>query len=202
MRHYVYYSYEEWGRGYIGVRSCKCDPAEDSYLGSYRDKTFKPSSKIVLAEFDNRQDAEKAECDLHEFFSVVANPHFVNQVKNTLKGFSRAGAKNSPEHRLKTSIANRGEKNPNYGKPRSEATRQKQSTALRNRKFSTETLERMKRSSANRRKPIALEEMKSGRVYEFESINEAARQLGLNVGNVSNVFTGRQRTVQGYRLTS
>jgi hypothetical protein len=41
--HYVYYSYEEYGRGYIGSRTCKCLPEKDvKYFGSYKDKKFKP----------------------------------------------------------------------------------------------------------------------------------------------------------------
>lgn len=200
--HYVYYSHEEWGRGYIGVRSCSCTPDKDSYLGSYRDKTFKPNQKIILMEFKSRAEAEQAERDLHEFFSVVENSHFANQVKNTLNGFSRAGAKNSLEHRQKTRAANIGEKNPNYGKPRSESTKQKQSRALKNRKFRPETIDKMKAASVKRQKAIALQEIKSGEVHNFASINEAARQLGLNVGNVSNLFNGRQQTVKGYKLVS
>ena len=46
--HYVYYSYEEFGRGYIGCRTCNCLPEEDDYLGSYHDETFSPTNKIVL----------------------------------------------------------------------------------------------------------------------------------------------------------
>ena len=50
---YVYYSYEPWGRGYIGKRECECLPEEDvKYFGSYRDKTFKPTEKIILQTFD------------------------------------------------------------------------------------------------------------------------------------------------------
>jgi len=45
---YVYYSYEPWGRGYIGKRECWCLPEEDTkYFGSFRDKTFKPTEKII-----------------------------------------------------------------------------------------------------------------------------------------------------------
>jgi hypothetical protein len=33
--HYVYYSYEEFGRDYIGCKICNCFPEDDaSYLGS------------------------------------------------------------------------------------------------------------------------------------------------------------------------
>jgi len=84
MHHYVYYSYEEWGRGYIGVRSCHCSPDQDIYFGSYRDKTFSPTEKIIISEFESRQEAEKAEKTLQEFFSVVKNPHFANQAINLL----------------------------------------------------------------------------------------------------------------------
>ncbi len=47
--HYVYYSYEEWGRGYIGSRTCKCHAKDDvKYFGSFLDKTFNPTQKIIL----------------------------------------------------------------------------------------------------------------------------------------------------------
>jgi hypothetical protein len=42
MHFYVYYSYEEYGRGYIGQRQCKCLPEKDvNYFGSFHDKTSK-----------------------------------------------------------------------------------------------------------------------------------------------------------------
>jgi hypothetical protein len=44
--YYVYYSYELWGRGYIGKRECMCLPEEDvKYFGSFTDKTFEPTEK-------------------------------------------------------------------------------------------------------------------------------------------------------------
>ena len=47
--HYVYYSYEEWGRGYIGCRTCSCLPSEDKkYFGSFKDKSFYPTNKMEL----------------------------------------------------------------------------------------------------------------------------------------------------------
>ena len=37
--HYTYYSYQEWGMGYFGSRSCECLPEEDiKYFGSFSDK--------------------------------------------------------------------------------------------------------------------------------------------------------------------
>ena len=92
MYHYVYYSYEEWGRGYIGVRSCKCLPEEDTkYFGSFYDKTFKPTSKIILAEFPDRESALAAEVELHAFYQVHKNPHFANKARQTSLGYANDG---------------------------------------------------------------------------------------------------------------
>jgi hypothetical protein len=85
---YVYYSYEEFGRGYIGKRECKCLPEEDvKYFGSYRDKNFKPTQKIILQVFASRKEAMEAEITLHNFYEVHKNPHFANKAKANSTGF-------------------------------------------------------------------------------------------------------------------
>jgi hypothetical protein len=82
---YVYYSYEPWGRGYIGKRECSCLPENDfKYFGSYTDKSFKPTEKIILEVFDTRKDAYKAEAKLHNFYDVKNNPHFANKTNQFL----------------------------------------------------------------------------------------------------------------------
>lgn len=86
--HYVYYSYEEWGRGYIGKRSSKVPPDEDRYMGSFKDKTFKPTNKIVINIFDTEEEALKCEVLLHKFYDIDRNPHFANQAKQTSIKFS------------------------------------------------------------------------------------------------------------------
>lgn len=107
--HYVYYSYEEWGRGYIGSRSCDCIPEKDTnYFGSFTDKTFKPKNKIILQEFNCRKDAFKFEAFLHEFYQVHINKHFANRAKLTTTGFSRLGIKLSRETREKMSKSAKG----------------------------------------------------------------------------------------------
>jgi hypothetical protein len=103
MHHYVYYSYEEWGRGYIGVRSCKCHPEEDcKYIGSYTDRTFKPTRKEVLEQFSSREDAIEAEILLHNFFEVHLNSHFANRSKQTSVGYDRKGVPISEEAKQKS----------------------------------------------------------------------------------------------------
>lgn len=99
---YVYYSYEEWGRGYIGRRECTCLPTEDvKYFGSFKDKSFQPTQKIILALFETREEMCQAEVDLHLHFEVDSNPHFANRARQTSSKF----------YMDKT-----GEKNPNFGK--------------------------------------------------------------------------------------
>jgi hypothetical protein len=112
MNHYVYYSYEEWGRGYVGSRSCKCLPKEDSgYLGSYSDKTFHPSGKIILYIGDSREVVNAVEVQLHNFFEVDINPHFANQAKQRSKGFFRSG----PHTEETIAKIKRNRKNKNTG---------------------------------------------------------------------------------------
>ena len=130
MKHfYVYYSYEEYGRGYIGKRECKCLPEEDiSYFGSFHDKTFRPTQKIILETFDTVEEALEAECSLHNFYEIDKNPHFANRAKQTSTGFyyNRKGQKypkilgdNHPskreELRKNLSVKRKGNKNPMYG---------------------------------------------------------------------------------------
>lgn len=132
--HYVYYSYEEWGRGYIGVRSTKLDPQKDLYVGSFRDKHFKPTQKIVLQVFGTRKEAIEAEIALHNFYQVHTNPHFANRSKQTSTGFTAPvvnpmrGKNHSEEAKRKISEFRRtctGEKAPMFGKTHSEEARKK-----------------------------------------------------------------------------
>lgn len=110
--HYVYYSYEEFGRGYIGCRTCNCLPEEDNYLGSYHDETFSPTNKIVLETFSTREEALQAEIDLHEFYQVDKNPHFANKARQKTTGFYYSEKKF-------------GEENPFYQKQHTEETKSK-----------------------------------------------------------------------------
>jgi len=87
--HYVYYSYEEYGRGYIGKRSSKLPPDQDPYLGSFTDKTFKPTKKIIIATFSSSEEAMRAEIALHRLFKVDKSAHFANKVIHPSPRFCR-----------------------------------------------------------------------------------------------------------------
>jgi hypothetical protein len=144
MKHYVYYSYEEWGRGYLGVRSCDCDVELDSnYLGSYRDKDFCPTQKIVVAEFETRKEAVAAEILLHDFFDVAVNPKFANLSKATSTGFDKTGVKASKDTLLRMREAQ-------LGKKHTEKTRQKLSEVHIGKTHTEETKKKMSESHTGR----------------------------------------------------
>jgi hypothetical protein len=88
--HYTYYSYEPEGRGYIGKRSSHVPPEEDPYLGSFSDKTFKPTHKTVIATYETAQEALKAESALQCLFNAHKAEHFANKVIYPLGKFGHS----------------------------------------------------------------------------------------------------------------
>ena len=146
--HYTYYSYEEWGMGYFGSRSCECLPEEDvEYFGSFKDKNFKPTQKIILKDdYPTRVEAIEDEVILHDYYDVDINPHFANKSKQKTTGFyySAKGVVRSEEYKKKMSERLKGreikpewiektlqkrrsydrEQNPFYGKTHNEKTRE------------------------------------------------------------------------------
>ena len=131
MHHYIYYSYEEKGRGYIGSRSCDCKPEKDPYFGSFKDKTFKPTKKIILAECKTKEDRYALEFFYQKLYNVVENPHFANRAFQTTSGFSRLGLPNSKESREKMSASRRNRPSGMKGKKHSEKTKEQISNSLR-----------------------------------------------------------------------
>ena len=110
--YYTYYSYEEYGRGYFGSRGCKCLPEKDvKYFGSFKDKTFRPTQKIILKDdYATREEAIADEIILHDYYDVANNPHFANKAKATSTGFYISG-----EDAIKNGKKN-GKRNYEFGK--------------------------------------------------------------------------------------
>ena len=191
--HYVYSSYEEWGREYIGVRSCDCMPEEDTkYFGSFRDKTFKPTGKNILFVCRTRKEAAEIEIILHDFFDVAVNSKFANRSKAVSTGFSTAGVPKTEEqkkahsermsgkalteeHKRKLSEANTGENNPNYGVPNSEAQKKAHSERMSGRYIGA--------LNPSSKAVIAIEP--DGAERHFGGRNQAARELEINRGDLS-----------------
>jgi curved DNA-binding protein CbpA len=134
---YTYYSYEEFGRGYIGYRKCPkiYTPDQDPYRGSYTDKTFKPSAKIVLTTHPNAEEAREAERKIQEFFDVLNNPHFVNKSIQTGKGFYIKNHTEDTKNKIRDAAR---------GRIISPETRKKQSESKKGKKLSDEVVEKLK----------------------------------------------------------
>jgi hypothetical protein len=173
---YVYYSYEEFGRGYIGSRGCKCLPEDDSrYYGSFRDKNFNPTQKIILGVYESRKDAYESEILLHEFYDVARNPHFANRSKLTTTGFTIEGfplgkgrklseetkkkmseiakkRKLSEETKRKISEKVRGENHPFYGKTFSPEVRKRMSEGGKGKVLSEEHKRKIRESNIGKKR--------------------------------------------------
>jgi NUMOD3 motif. len=144
--YYTYYSYEEFGRGYIGCRKCPDGktPETDTYLGSYSDKTFKPTAKVILTTHDSADEALSAEIKIQRFYKVVENPHFANRAYQTSNGFRYAACgvnhhmygknhRESSKEKLSKSRKSLNFSGPNnhfFGKTHTEETRNKISNSL------------------------------------------------------------------------
>jgi hypothetical protein len=142
--YYTYYSYEEWGRGYFGSRKCKCLPEEDvKYFGSFYDKTFKPTQKIILKDdYATREEALADEVILHDYYDVANNPHFANQAKATSTKFISNSEDVARRNRAKI-----GEKNPMYGKKRPDVVERNKSGRGKKVKYSEIGLKTMQKTA-------------------------------------------------------
>jgi hypothetical protein len=138
--YYTYYSYEEYGRGYFGSRKCYCPPEEDiKYFGSSKDKTFKPTQKIILkGDYNTREEAYADEIILQQYYKVVENPHFANKAYQTSTGFSTYGKKHTEEHKKHLSKLLKGRKtygnkpHPFKGKKHTKDWKLNQSNRMKN----------------------------------------------------------------------
>lgn len=226
MNHYIYYSYEEKGRGYIGSRSCKCEPEKDNYFGSFTDKTFKPNKKIILAKCNTKKERYFLEYMFQKMHNVVENPHFANKAFQTTTGFSRLGLKNSKESRRKMSESRKNRPSGMKGKKHSEETKKRISDSLKKgpprntankwtderrkkhsqvmtgrkgTKHSTITKELLREKLS---KEITLKNINTGEVKTFSSQKQAARYIKTSQGGISNLFTSRAKQLKGWVIFS
>jgi hypothetical protein len=181
MFHFVYNSYEAWGRNYIGVHST--DNLDDGYLGSSRDPTFSPKEKDILEFFETREEAKAAEITLHEFFDVENNPLFAN-LKNagSMKfdhGRDVLASFSSKQLRL-------------YGSKGGKSKSDKKLDAARS---------NGKKGAPKISKPVLVTNLETGVSFECYSCREAARQTGLHLPWVYELAKGRRESRNNWAIT-
>jgi group I intron endonuclease len=226
MNHYIYYSYEKNGRGYIGSRSCICDPKDDNYFGSFKDKTFAPTKKIILAICQSKKERYELEYFYQKIHNVVENPHFANRAFQTTSGFSRLGLFNSEESRKKMSLARRGRQSGMLGKKHTEETKKriskslkgrscpsrgrkwtnerkkKHSECLKGRKGVTPTEETKQAIREKLSKPTFLKNLVTGEFKSFPSQKSAADFIGVKQGAIANLLAGRANRVKEWAIAT
>lgn len=114
MFHYTYKIHYSDGKYYIGARSCKCKPEEDTkYIGSSK---YTPNhllvKKEILQVFQTRKEALEHEVYLHNLYDVAVNEQFYNRAKQTNTSFDVTGTHLSKEHKEKIISSLRGRTRP------------------------------------------------------------------------------------------
>jgi len=218
--HYVYYSYQEWGRGYFGSRTCKCPPEKDiKYFGSFKDKTFKPTQKIIIKDdYATREEAYVDEIILQEYYKVVENPHFANRAYQTSTKFSTIGLFPSVETRKKLSQKGKGRKvskitkekigNLHRGKIVSEESRNKMSKSHKGKVLSSEHKQNIRNScikNMEKNKKMYCKYIFTfispyGKIIETYDVMDFCKQNNLTFSKVYETSVGKQSHHKGWKI--
>lgn len=163
MNHYTYEILYSNGLKYLGVRSCKCKPEEDTkYIGSSK---YTPNnllvSKTILRTFKSRKEALQHEQFLQSYANVVENPYYYNRCIQTSTKFDTTGLKliHTPEHREKIKKSLTGRKR---SKEECEAISKAKKGIKRNKPHSAESRLKMSKSMLGKKGYM------KGEVYSFE----------------------------------
>lgn len=175
MFHFVYNSYEQWGRNYIGVHST--NDLDDNYLGSYVDPTFKPVGKDILEFYETRKEAELAEILLHNFFDVANNPSFANQAK----------ARNTGTYPFTLSNAQKAEAGRKGGKVKS---KRKLQSAAENGRSSCHKIS----------KAVIVTNTLTNETFECYSCREASRVTGMHLGKIYSLVKGKKQVIDNWKI--
>lgn len=209
MYHYTYILLDpESEMKYIGMRSSKCKPEEDTYMGSSYAMTIhdkRRCDKLVLEEFDTREEALQHEIKLHNQFEVHINPEFWNLSKQTSTKFisNRKGCKLTEKHKRKCSEALKGRKMPEF----TEEHKRKIAEARTGTKASAELrkkLSDMRKGEGNsnyKHSTVYRWEHKDGRIVECKIME--LKTLGLvpqTSSDAYGVVKGTRNFVSGWKL--
>lgn len=196
--HYTYIVNDcETGEFYIGSRSCNCKSEEDiKYMGSM--VAWKPNKhnliKTILNDkFLTRDEAISEEIQLIK--ENITNPLNKNYNIPGL-GFHNTGRVFEKSVRDKMRLARLGDKNPRYGNPHSEETKEKIRIKAKGRIYSEETRRRL--SDARIKKPVLQFDKDMNFIKEYESIKVAGENTKTDKGDISKVCNNKQKSAGGW----
>jgi len=128
----------------------------------------------------------------------------LNPEYNTREGGNCArGWKHTKETRKKMSESTKGmylgKNNPFYGKTHSEETKEKIRQARLGKKLSKEHREKLRNIDRSLwQKKVTQYSLSGDFIEKFDSVNDAAKSVGVSQGTLSSHLTGRNKTCKGY----
>lgn len=134
---------------YIGKHSTR--DLNDGYLGSFRDKDFKPESRIILGYYKTKEACVQAEIQWQRSLHVVEDSDYANRAYQTSDGFVNPGGwKHTEESKQKISKSMKGKSKPESMRQKRKALVGELAPAYGHR-HSEETRAKMRAAHARRR---------------------------------------------------
>jgi len=214
---------------YIGSRSCSMDIHSDNYMGSmvtWKPENYNRLKKEIIKDgFSTMESTLEYESKLiSEYINNPLNENYY--IPN--KGFHTFGRKRTKEekeriseihsgkeitqkHRDAISRKVSGELNPMYGKTHSSDTIEKIRKKAIGRFVSETTKQKLSelhsgenhifygKKRTELHKPIYQYSKDGILIGEWDYIKQAAEELGISAGNISNCCSGRIKTYKGYK---
>lgn len=155
-------------------------------------------------QYVNEEDAS-FDLDLLEMYYIGKFNSYNNGYNMNYGGNGNLGLKISNSTKRKISKANRGDKNPNFGKPRTEETKIKISNSLKGHQLNNETKRKISLAQKNRkneqsyRAVLQIDNETNEIIKEWECIAEVKRILNINCFNISSVCSGKRKSAGGFK---
>lgn len=137
--------------------------------------------------------------DEREIYYIALYDTMNNGYNSNVGGEGNIGLKQSEKTRKKISLSQIGEKNNNYGKPRTLEIRKKISETERGKFVSDET--RIKQSKAHDKVKIAVSQYTKEGVFitSYESTAEAQRKTGVHNSHIALCCRGERKSAGGFK---